>query len=202
MCLCAKRYPANQVHNLCSCGGTLYALRPAVVKGTRMRTSCDPGVLIVALSPVLPVQHTASIVSLGGTTPLIRAHRLEIPLARQSVVEGRSLNPTASFKARGMTTAISMARELGIRKIAILGRECCQRRSRCSRRWNGSAHLHAERCSQANYIECKTLGAQVTLVDGLISIAPASSASGRMPRAFDMSTQRALSRGRKRRPWL
>ena len=121
--LCGGRFPANQVHNLCSCGGTLYVrYELAAVKATWTKDglrSARPD--LWRYLPVLPPRHEASIVSLGeGMTPLIRAHRLGAALGAQQLwVKDEGLNPTASFKARGMTTAITMARELGIRKIAI-----------------------------------------------------------------------------------
>ena len=123
--------------------------------------------------PVLPVQDAASIVSLGeGMTPLIRARRLGPAIGAQQLwVKDEGLNPTASFKARGMTTAITMARELGIRKIAIPSAGNAASAAAAYAAAAGiEAHIFMPKdVPQANYIECKILGAQVTLVDGLIS---------------------------------
>ncbi|HEY2843823.1 MAG TPA: threonine synthase, partial [Bryobacteraceae bacterium] len=193
--LCASRYPAKQIHNLCSCGGTLlvrYDL--AAVRSTWSREvlrSSRPD--LWRYLPVLPVESAASIVSLGeGMTPLLRAHRLGAALgARELWVKDEGLNPTASFKARGMTTAISMARELGIRKIAI---PSAGNAASAAAAYAAAAGIEAHifmpaDVPQANYIECKTLGAHVTLVDGLISdcariVAERKDAEG----WFDMST--------------
>jgi len=173
--LCERRYPANQVHNLCSCGGTLYvrydlpAIKATWTQDSLRFTRSD----LWRYLPVLPVQHAGSIVSLGeGMTPLIRAHRLGTAIGAENLwVKDEGLNPTASFKARGMTTAISMARELGIRKIAIPSAGNAASAAAAYAAAAGiEAHVFMPKdAPQANYIECKTLGAQVTLIDGLIS---------------------------------
>ena len=123
--------------------------------------------------PVLPPQNIESIVSLGeGMTPLIRARRLGAAIGIQKLwVKDEGMNPTASFKARGMTTAITMARELGIRKIAIPSAGNAASAAAAYAAAAGiEAHIFMPKdVPQANYIECKTLGANVTLVDGLIS---------------------------------
>jgi threonine synthase len=173
--LCATRFQPNQIHNLCSCGGTIYARYdlPAI-KATWTRDSlrsARPD--LWRYLPVLPPQNIASIVSLGeGMTPLIRARRLGAAIGMEQLwVKDEGLNPTASFKARGMTTAVTMARELGIRKIAIPSAGNAASAAAAYAAAAGiEAHIFMPKdVPQANYIECKTLGANVTLVDGLIS---------------------------------
>ena len=70
---------------------------------------------------VLPVEDDANIVSLGeGWTPLLHAERLGNKLGIKDLyIKDESQNPTQSFKARGMSAAVSMARELGARKLAV-----------------------------------------------------------------------------------
>jgi len=105
-------------------------------------------------------------------TPLIRAHRLGSAIGSNNLwIKDEGLNPTASFKARGMTTAVTMARELGIRKIAI---PSAGNAASAAAAYAAAAGLEAhifmpQDVPRSNYIECKTLGANVTLVDGLIS---------------------------------
>ena len=173
--LCSGRFPANQVHNLCSCGGTLYVRYdlPAI-KATWTRDqvrSARPD--LWRYLPVLPPQRAEPIVSLGeGMTPLIRTPRLGAAIGAQQLwVKEEGLNPTASFKARGMTTAITMAKELGIRKIAIPSAGNAASAAAAYAAAAGiEAHIFMPKdVPQSNYIECKTLGAIVTLVDGLIS---------------------------------
>jgi threonine synthase len=71
-------------------------------------------------APVLPPTEQ-SVVSLGeGWTPLIRTRRLGARLGADSLwVKDEGLNPTGSFKARGLACAVSMCVELGIRKAVI-----------------------------------------------------------------------------------
>ncbi len=173
--LCATRFEAHRIHNLCSCGGTLFVCYdlPAIrATWTRDEVRSSRPDLWRYL-PVLPPQRTESIVSLGeGMTPLIRTPRLGAAIgAEQLWVKDEGLNPTASFKARGMTTAITMAKELGIRKIAIPSAGNAASAAAAYAAAAGlEAHIFMPRdVPQSNYIECKTLGATVTLVDGLIS---------------------------------
>ena len=173
--LCATRFPANQIHNLCSCGGALYvrydlpAIKASWIRDSLRSARPD----LWRYLPVLPPQNIESIVSLGeGMTPLIRARRLGAAIGIQKLwVKDEGMNPTASFKARGMTTAITMARELGIRKIAIPSAGNAASAAAAYAAAAGiEAHIFMPKdVPQANYIECKTLGANVTLVDGLIS---------------------------------
>jgi threonine synthase len=173
--LCAARFEPHQVHNLCSCGGTLFVRYDLTrIKGTWTRDSlrsARPD--LWRYLPVLPPRRPESIVSLGeGMTPLIRTHRLGAAIGAQQLwVKDEGLNPTASFKARGMTTAITMARELGIRKIAIPSAGNAASAAAAYAAAAGiEAHIFMPKdVPQANYIECQTLGANVTLVDGLIS---------------------------------
>jgi threonine synthase len=173
--LCAQQFEAARVHNLCSCGGTLFVRYDLTrVKGTWSRDSVRSGRTdLWRYLPVLPPRRPESIVSLGeGMTPLIRAHRLGSAMGAKNLwVKDEGLNPTASFKARGMTTAITMARELGIRKIAIPSAGNAASAAAAYAAAAGiEAHIFMPKdVPQANYIECKTLGAKVTLVDGLIS---------------------------------
>jgi threonine synthase len=143
--------------------------------------------------PVLPPQSPESIVSLGeGMTPLIRTHRLGAAIGSQNLwVKDEGLNPTASFKARGMTTAITMAKELGIRKIAIPSAGNAASAAAAYAAAAGiEAHIFMPKdVPQSNYIECKTLGATVTLVDGLISDCARMVAERKDQEGwFDMST--------------
>lgn len=123
--------------------------------------------------PALPVTRRESIVSLGeGMTPLVRTPRLGAAAgARDLWVKDEGLNPTGSFKARGMTAAISMARELGIQKIAVPSAGNAASAAAAYAAAAGmEAHIFMPKdVPQANFIECKALGAHVTLVDGLIS---------------------------------
>ncbi len=83
--------------------------------------------------------------------------------------EGR--NPTDSFKARGLSCAVTMANKLGARKLAIPSAGNAAGALAAYAAAAGlEAHIFMPRdVPQANFIECKAYGANVTLVDGLIS---------------------------------
>jgi threonine synthase len=124
-------------------------------------------------APVLPVSKPAAMTSLGeGMTPLIETRRLGKRLgARDLWVKDEGVNPTGSFKARGLSCAISMCVELGLTKVAIPSAGNAAGAMAAYAAAAGiEAHIFMPRdVPQSNYIECCAAGAKVTLVDGLIS---------------------------------
>jgi threonine synthase len=173
--LCNNYYEANQIHNLCSCGGALLVQYDLdAVKRSWNRDSLKGATpSLWRYWPALPPEKQESIISLGeGMTPLVWARRLGAAIgANQLWVKDEGLNPTGSFKARGMTAAISMAKELGIRKIAI---PSAGNAASAAAAYAAAAGIEAHifmpiDVPQSNFIECKALGANVTLVNGLIS---------------------------------
>jgi threonine synthase len=172
---CGKRREAGQVHNLCECGGPLlvrYDLDKARAIWTRESLTTGPSNMW-RYAPMLPVRNAASIVSLGeGMTPLLRANRLAKRLGATDVwIKDEGINPTGSFKARGLSCAISMCVELGIRKVAIpsAGNAASALAAYAAAAGLESHIFMPQDVPQANYIECKAFGAHVTLVNGLIS---------------------------------
>ena len=124
-------------------------------------------------APILPVSKPPSIVTLGeGMTALVKANRLGPKLGAKDLwIKDEGLNPTASFKARGLSCAISMCKEFGIQKIAI---PSAGNAASASAAYAAAAGIEChifmpQDVPQSNYIECKAFGAHVTLVDGLIS---------------------------------
>ncbi len=172
--LCAKRLDAGTIANLCSCGGPLlvrYNLDTIRHRWRRREVSNGPSNMW-RYAPVLPPSN-GSIVSLGeGWTPLIEARRLGARIGAQSLwIKDEGLNPTGSFKARGLSCAISMCVELGIGKVAIPSAgNAASAMAAYAAAAGVEAHIFMPRdVPQANYLESKAYGAQVTLVDGLIS---------------------------------
>ena len=173
--VCSKRHEAGIIQNLCDCGGPLlvrYDLAKA--KATWTREAVAAGLPSMwRYAPVLPVRDARSIVSLGeGLTPMLKASRLGGRLGASDLwVKDEGLNPTGSFKARGLSCAVSMCVELGIRKTAIPSAgNAASALAAYAAAAGIEAHIFMPRdVPQANYIECKAFGAHVTLVDGLIS---------------------------------
>jgi threonine synthase len=193
--VCSKPREAAQVHTLCECGGPLlvrYDLATAKNSWTRDSLRSTPNSMW-RYSPVLPVRDPAHVVSLGeGMTPLIHAGRFGEKLGAKNLwVKDEGVNPTGSFKARGLSCAISMCVELGLRKVAIAS---AGNAGSALAAYAAAAGIEAcifmpRDVPQSNYTECRAYGAHVTLVDGLISdcarlIAERKDAEG----WFDIST--------------
>ena len=193
--VCARRYEAGKPHNLCECGGPLlvrYDLQKAKESWSRDWIPNGPSSMW-RYAPVLPVSKPNAIVSLGeGMTPLINTKRLGERLgARDLWVKDEGVNPTGSFKARGLSCAISMCVELGISKVAIPSAGNAAGAMAAYAAAAGiEAHIFMPRdVPQSNFIECCATGAQVTLVDGLISDAGKMVAAKKDAEGwFDVST--------------
>ena len=172
---CARRYESGKLHGLCECGGPLlvrYDLDQIRGRWSRDAIRSGPSSMW-RYGPALPVAHPASIVSLGeGMTPLIPTKRLGPRLGSSDLwVKDDGINPTGTFKARGMSSAISMCVELGVKKVAVPSAGNAAGAAAAYAAAAGiEAHIFMPRdVPPANYIECRAAGAQVTLVDGLIS---------------------------------
>ena len=120
---CQRTYDADQVINLCECGGPLlvrYDLKAVADKLTPARLAGRPSNLW-RYREVLPVRDSANIVTLGeGMTPLLSLPRLGAQMGLPGLLlKDEGVNPTGTFKARGAATGISRAKELGIRAVAM-----------------------------------------------------------------------------------
>src|SRR6266851_731485 len=192
--LCRKTYQAGNIYNLCDCGGPLlvrYDLEKARKTWSRDQVSQGPDSMW-RYAPMLP-PRAESIVSLGeGMTPMVRTPRLGTRVGAADLwVKDEGLNPTGSFKARGLSCAISMAVELGIKKVAIPSAgNAASALAAYAAAAGIESHIFMPRdVPQSNYIECKAFGAHVTLVDGLISDCAKIVNDGRATEGwFDVST--------------
>ena len=107
-------------------------------------------------------------------------------------VKDESQNPTQSFKARGMAVAVSMAKHLGATKLAVpTAGNAGGALAAYAARAGLEAHIFMPRDTpRANVIECRELGAHVTLIDGLITDCGAEIArrkdGGRLVRSVDL----------------
>jgi threonine synthase len=195
--LCARTYPVGTIQNLCQCGGPLLvrydlaALRQHWSKADLQRGPNS----MWRYAPALPVSKEDSIVSLGeGMTPLLAIPNIGRSLGATNLwLKDEGLDPTGSFKARGMACAISMAVELGIRKIALPSAgNAGSAAAIYAARAGIEAHIFMPRdVPQSNYVECKAAGAHVTLVDGLINDCGKIVASRKEAEGwFEVSTQK------------
>jgi threonine synthase len=194
--MCGARHEARRLHNLCNvCGKPLlvrYDLEAAARTLTKESLKGRRADLWRYLE-VLPAAREEDIVSLGeGWTPLLRAERLGERLGlTQLYVKDESLNPTQSFKARGMTTAVTLAKELGARKLAVPSAgNAAGALAAYAARAGLEAHIFMPRDTpRANVVECEQTGAHVTLMDGLITDCGAEVARRKEAEGwFDVST--------------
>ena len=173
---CAASYAPHRPHNLCTrCGKPLlvhYDLERAATTLQKDSLPARPASLW-RYREVLPVVHSANIVSLGeGWTPLLHARRLGEQLGMPRLhIKDESVNPTGSFKARGMALAVSMAKELGVKKLAVPSAgNAAGALAAYAAQAGLEAHIFMPRDAPlANRLECERTGAHVTLVDGLIT---------------------------------
>ena len=172
---CHREYRAGEPHNLCECGGPLlvrYHLDRVRTEWQRTELASAPST-IWRDAPLLPVTDPRHVVSLGeGWTPLIATARLGQRLGAADLwVKDEGLNPTGSFKARGLSCAVSMCVELGLHKLAIPSAGNAAGALAAYAAAAGlESHIFMPRdVPQANLVECLAFGARVSLVDGLIS---------------------------------
>jgi threonine synthase len=166
---CGEHYPADRPQTVCpKDGGILYARYDlAGIKKTFSPASLLP------LAPNMwrydAILPEATPVTLGeGFTPMLRSR--EYP---NVFIKDEGLNPTGSFKARGLSAAVTMARHFGLKKLAIpsAGNAAGALAAYAAAAGDGmEAHIFMPKdVPMANRVECDYYGAQVTLVDGLIS---------------------------------
>ena len=145
----------------------------AVAKTMRREKLAERVPTMWRYAEVLPVENKQFQVSLGeGFTPLLQVTSLGRKIGVPKLyIKDEGLNPTGSFKARGMSAAISRAAELGAQAIAIPSAgNAGGATAAYAARAGLPAHIFMPKdVPQANYIECKILGANVELIDGLIS---------------------------------
>ena len=192
---CGTEHDAARLQNLCSkCQKPLFAKYDlaAVARAlTRETLRTRPEKTLWRFRELLPLPRKVEPVSLGeGGTPLLRAGRLgeEVGLSKLWIKD-ESLNPTQSFKARGMSVAVSMAKYLGATRLAVPSAgNAGGALAAYAARAGLTANVFMPRDTpRANIIECRQLGAQVTLIDGLITDCGAEIAR-REIKWFDMST--------------
>ena len=193
---CHREYEARRLHNVCTeCGKPLlvrYDLKRIAKFLTRQSLFARRSD-IWRYRELLPVRREDNIVTLGeGWTPLLHARTLGESVGMGEIyVKDESLNPTQSFKARGMSVAVSMAKELGVKKLAApsAGNAGAALSAYCAHARIGAYLFMPRDTPRANIIECEVTGAHVTLIDGLITDCGAEVARRKASEGwFDVST--------------
>ena len=173
---CHATYPGDEVIRLCAeCSKVLYprydlagarnALNPDELKNrpTNMWRYFE----------VMPVLDEANVITLGeGFTPIFKAERLGDKIGASAVyIKDEGLNPTASFKARGLSAAVSKAKELGITKLTMpsAGNAAGAMAAYAAKGGMEAYVFMPKDAPEANQIEVSISGGDLTLIDGLIS---------------------------------
>jgi threonine synthase len=184
----------REIHFLCSCGAPLlarYDLDKARSWSRESLRGRAPNMW--RYRELMPLFDGETPVTLGeGFTPLFHARRLGGTIGLQQLfIKDESLNPTNSFKARGQSAAITRAKYLGAKTIAL---PTAGNAGNAAAAYSAAAGLACEvfipRDAKRPFVdECRLYGANVTLVDGLITDAGRMAAEKGKPLGwYDVST--------------
>ncbi len=192
---CSQQYSPQQLIGLCTCGGPLFARYDlAALRQSWPRTALQNAeTSLWRYAPILPVFHRTNRVSLGeGWTPLLSAPKLAGQFKLQNLwIKDESFNATLSFKARGMSLAVSRAKELGVKKVALPSAGNAGSAAAAYAACAGiEAHVFMPRdVPQAFKDECEFYGAKLQLIDGLITDCAKHVVAGKEREGwFDLST--------------
>lgn len=188
-------YEAGELHNLSKAG------KPLLVRYDLHRLAASVSKTQLAARPedmwryreFLPVRRAENIVSLGEVrTPLIECHELGRRLgARRLIIKDEGRLPTGSFKARGLVMAVSMAKELGVRRLAMPtnGNAGAAMAAYGARAGMESFIFCPDDTPAVNVGEIAAQGAHVWLVNGLINDCGRIVGEGKQAMGwFDVST--------------
>ncbi len=163
---CGERVSADQPRTVCpKDAGSLYVRYDlAAIRKTFHRTAlAGHPASMWRYADVLP---DAQPVTLGeGFSPMLPSR-----VTPNVFIKDEGINPTGSFKARGLSAAVTMARAYGLKKLAIPSAgNAASALSAYAAAAGIEAHIFMPKdVPQANLVECQSYGAKVTLVDGLI----------------------------------
>jgi threonine synthase len=172
---CHAEHDAGRPQNLCGCGSPLLARYDldAVGRAVKPTTFADRSADLWRYRELLPVRDDNAVTTLGeGWTPLLAVPRYAERIGiRNLLVKDEGLTPTGSFKARGAAVGVSRARELGVRHVAMptngnAGAAWATYAARAGIRATIAMPLAAPTITRR---ECLAAGADLHLVDGLIS---------------------------------
>ena len=192
---CRLKHDWFRLQNLCrSCNKPVFAIVDLAAASYTMtrETLLTRDKSLWRYREVLPLPGQVEPISLGeGGTPLLHASRACGTDDVDLWIKDESLNPTQSFKARGISVAVSMAKYLGATKLAVPSAgNAGGALAAYAARAGLEAHVFMPRDTpRANIVECRELGAHVTLIDGLITDCAAEIARRKEKEGwFDLST--------------
>jgi len=193
---CGQIFSSNEIHTFCpDCQSPLLARYDLAA----IRSQVDRDAIrrrprgMWRWHELLPVLAPENFVFLGeGDTALLPIPNIGSQLGLPNLyVKDESSNPTGSFKARGLAAAISKAKELGIQKVIIpTAGNAGGAMAAYAARANLQALIYMPRDTpRANIQESRMAGAEVVLVDGIISDAAGmAGVKAKEEGWFDLST--------------
>ena len=195
---CGIELSADEPHRTCpDCGKVLYPrydlqAASAALKREDLR---DRPANMWRYFEVMPVLDEANVVTLGeGFTPIFKTDRLATDTGCSSLfIKDEGLNPTASFKARGLGAAVSKAKELGITRLTMpsAGNAAGAMTAYAAKAGMGAYVFMPKDAPEANRVEVEVSGANLELVNGFITDAGRISAQRAEELGlFDVSTLR------------
>lgn len=193
---CGATYSADELHTVCAkCGKVLYPRYDLdrAKSGVSREMIAGRAPTMWRYRELMPVDDPGNIVTLGeGMTPLLPLPQIASRLGlRQVFVKDEGMNPTGSFKARGLSAAVSKAKELGARAAALpsAGNAASAAAAYCARAGMDCYIVMPADAPHTNKAECDVYGAHTYLIRGLINDAGKVIREGSQEYGwFDMST--------------
>lgn len=171
---CGRRHDANVIHNLCTCGAPLFPLYD--LEGIRERIDRtdfkNRMPHLWRYFDLLPIKDWDNVITLGeGWTPLLEAKKLSKQLGLKVYIKDEGQNPTGTFKARGLSVAMSKAKEFGIKEVAIPSAgNAAGALVFYGRKGGMRTHVFMPKTTPLMIrVECAVAGADVRLVEGSIA---------------------------------
>jgi threonine synthase len=193
---CNKEFEANKLWNLCSdCSKPLLAIYDIgnAKKNFNKSDLESRSPTLWRYKEMLPIINEKYILSMGeGYTPLLKTKGLSNEIGFENLyIKEEGVNPTTSFKARGLCVAVSKAFELGVKEVSIPSAGNAA----------GAMSAYAALAGMKSFVympkdvpppfiaECMALGAEVKLIDGVITDCGREAAEDvKMYKRFDLST--------------
>lgn len=169
---CERHYEKNSIQNFCPvCIQPLvarYNLSPEINKNIIHKEENS----MWRYEALLPVENKANIICLGeGWTPLLKLPGIESEFKIKDIyLKEEGLNPTGSFKARGISMAVSKAKELGISSFCIpTAGNAGSALAAYVAAMKGQSYIYMPEMTPAVFkLDCEIMGAKVVKVDGSI----------------------------------
>lgn len=193
---CGEIYSPDEPHSICFvCDKVLYARYDIEAAGKELTQAslADRLPNMWRYFEVMPIRDESNVVSLGeGFTPILQVDRLaKLVGASHLLIKDEGLNPTGSFKVRGLSASVSKAKELGLTRLTMpTAGNAGGALAAYAARAGAEAHVFMPKdAPEANQKEVTLNGANLNLVDGLISDAGKRSRElAQKENLFDVST--------------